>query len=254
MEIAVASAVGGVVGVVLGLLGAGGSLLTVPALVFLLGLDTGDASGTSLVAVAMMATTGLVVHARAGRCACREGATFGIAAAVVAAGAGALAALIPDPVLSGAFAVLLVVTAVWITRRDGGTSMEASSGDASVLTIGVAGGGVGALTGLLGVGGGFLIVPALIGLRDMPMPLAVGTSQLIVVISALAGIVGRVAGGSIHWRLGLLFGLGGIVGAAVGSKLADRVSPRRLRLGFAGVAGVVAVAMAWQALAPTFAG
>lgn len=250
METAVALGVGIVVGVVLGLLGAGGSLLTVPALVFLLGLDTGEASGTSLVAVTMMAITGVVVHARAGRCACREGLMFGATAALVAAGAGALAGFVPDRVLSGAFAVLLVVTAAWITRRDE-TSVETSPRDASALTVGAAGGGVGALTGLLGVGGGFLIVPALVGLRDMPMPLAVGTSQLIVIISALAGIVGRLTGDSIHWRLGLLFGLGGVVGAAVGSKLADRVPARQLRLGFAGVAGAVAVAMAWQALAPT---
>lgn len=254
MEIAVALAVGIVVGIVLGLLGAGGSLLTVPALVFLLGLTTGQATGTSLVAVAMMALTGLLVHARAGRCACREGVTFGATAALVAAGAGAVAGLLPDRLLSGVFAVLLAATAVWMARRDGEASTDLSLRDASALTVGAAGAGVGALTGLLGVGGGFLIVPALVGLRDMPMPLAVGTSQLIVTISAFAGLIGRLTGDSIQWRLGLLFGLGGIVGATVGSKLADRVPARRLRLGFAGVALAVAVAMAWQALATTPAG
>lgn len=91
MDLAVAVAAGLGVGIALGLLGAGGSLLTVPALVFLLGLTTGQAAGTSLVAVALMAVTGLAVHARAGRCSCREGLAFGAAAAGAAAGAGVLA-------------------------------------------------------------------------------------------------------------------------------------------------------------------
>lgn len=248
MDSAVALIVGVAVGIVLGLLGAGGSLLTVPALVFLLGLTTGEATGTSLVAVAMMAVTGLVVHARAGRCACREGLAFGAAAAGVAAGAGVLANQLPDRVLSGAFAVLLVVTAVWMVQRDDEASVGVSGRSAGALAVGAAGAGVGALTGLLGVGGGFLIVPALIGLRRMPTHVAVGTSQLVVLISALAGLVGRLSGDSVQWTLGILFGLGGVVGAAVGSKVANRVSAARLRLGFAGIALAVAAAMAWQAL------
>lgn len=249
MDAAIAVPVGLAVGVVLGLLGAGGSLLTVPALIFLLGLSTSQATGTSLVAVAMMAVAGVVVHARAGRCSCREGLSFGVAAAVIAVGAGALANVLPDRVLTGAFVVLLVGTAIWMIRRDDPDPDDQAGGQAGVAVMGASGAGVGALTGLLGVGGGFLIVPAFVGLRGMAMPLAVGTSQLVVLISALAGLLGRSTGDSVQWSLGLLFGLGGVVGATVGSRLAGRVPADRLRVGFAGVAIAVAVVMAWQVVA-----
>ena len=249
MDVAVALPVGVAVGLVLGLLGAGGSLLTVPALIFLLGLSTSQATGTSLVAVALMATAGVAVHGPAGRCSCREGATFGAAAAVVAVGAGAIASVLPDRVLSGAFVVLLVGTAIWMVRGNDEALADRGGGRAGVVAIGGAGAGVGALTGLLGVGGGFLIVPALVGLRGMPMPLAVGTSQLVVLISAVAGLVGRLTGDSVQWGLGLLFGIGGVVGATAGSKLGGRVPADRLRLGFATVAVLVALTMAWQVVA-----
>lgn len=246
MDFAVALPVGLVVGVVLGLLGAGGSLLTVPALMLLLGLSATDATGTSLVAVAMMASAGVVMHRRAGRCSCREGLTFGAAAAATAAVAGWLASALSDRILAGAFVVLLIGTAIWLLRRDSATEPHDRDRSASPVQTGAAGAGVGVLTGLLGVGGGFLIVPALVATRDMRMPIAVGTSQLIILISALGGLLGRFSGGSVQWGLGLLFGTGGLVGATVGSKLADRAPADSLRLAFAGVALAVAAIMVWQ--------
>lgn len=246
MDLAIALPVGLAVGAVLGLLGAGGSLLTVPALIFFLGLSASQATGTSLVAVAMMAVAGVVMHGRAGRCSCREGLTFGAAAAATAAVAGWLASALSDRVLGAAFVVLLVVTAIWLLRRDEPDDEPQGERNPNPVQAGFAGGGVGVLTGLLGVGGGFMIVPALIATRDMRMPLAVGTSQLVVLISALAGLLGRSTGDSVQWGLGALFGLGGLVGAAVGSKLADRAPADALRLGFAAVAIGVAGLMAWQ--------
>lgn len=238
--------IGLVVGVVLGLLGAGGSLLAVPALMLLLGLSATDATGTSLVAVAMMALAGVVMHGRAGRCSCREGFTFGAAAAASAAVAGWFASSLSDRVLAGAFVVLLVGTATWLLRRGDEDARGDGDRTPNLLQTGAAGGGVGVLTGLLGVGGGFLIVPALVATRDMRMPMAVGTSQLIILISAMGGLVGRLSGSSVQWGLGLLFGAGGLVGATVGSRLADRAPADTLRLAFAGVAIVVAALMAFQ--------
>lgn len=246
MDLATALPVGLAVGIVLGLLGAGGSLLTVPALMLLLGLSATDATGTSLVAVAMMAVAGVAIHGRAGRCSCREGLTFGAAAAVTAAVAGWLASALSDRLLAGAFVVLLVGTAVWLLRRDGASDQHDRNRNANPVQTGAAGAGVGALTGLLGVGGGFLIVPALLATRDMRMPMAVGTSQLIILISALGGLAGRLSGSSVQWSLGLLFGLGGLAGATIGSKLADRAPPDTLRHAFASVAIAVAGLMIWQ--------
>ena len=242
---------GAAVGAVLGLLGAGGSLLTVPALVLALGLTTTEATGTSLVAVAMMAGAGVVVHRRAGRCSCREGLAFGAAAAVTAVGAGWVASAVPDRVLTAAFVVLLVVTAVWLLRRDELSdrgSDEHLEGRSASPASAAAGAGVGVLTGLLGVGGGFLVVPALLRTRHLPMPMAVGTSQVVVLVSAVAGLAGRAAGGSVQWGVGLLFGMGGLLGATAGARLADRAPAHRLRQAFAGVAVTVAVVLGLRAL------
>jgi uncharacterized protein len=249
------------VGAVLGLLGAGGSLLTVPALAILLGLTATEATGTSLVVVAAMAVTGLFVHRRAGRCSCREGAQFAAAGVITAAGAGALAGVIPDWVIAISFAALLVVTAIWFAWRArsqrGSVSGEAGAGPevgapgghhhrAEIRTgrVLAAGAGVGVLTGLLGVGGGFVIVPALAATLGLAAPVAIGTSQLVILVNALAGIAGRSFGtASIVWSVGVLFAAGGILGAALGSRLTSRFSAARLSYAFSGVAGVTAVVM-----------
>lgn len=165
---------------------------------------------------------------------------------MTAAVAGWLASALSDRILAGAFVILLIGTATWLLRRDSPHDPHGRDRNANPLRTGAAGGGVGALTGLLGVGGGFLIVPALVATHDMRMPLAVGTSQLIILISALGGIGGRLSGNSIQWSLGLLFGIGGLAGATIGSKAADRAPADTLRVAFAGVAIAVAGLMIWQ--------
>lgn len=248
MFLPVAVAVGVVVGVVMGLLGAGGSLLTVPALIFLLGQSTAEATATSLVAVVAMGVSGVVSHAREGRCSFRTGFAFGAAGMVTAAVAGRLASGLPEQVLTGAFVVLLVGTAIWLTvRGDEDGSGDGPGGHVRLKVTG-AGAGVGVLTGLLGVGGGFMVVPALTGMLGMPMSMAVGTSQLVILTNAAAGLVGRATGGGVDWALGVAFGSGGVVGAAIGSRIAGRVDERYLRLGFAAVAVGVAGALTWQLL------
>lgn len=266
MTVALAVGIGVVVGVVLGLLGAGGSLLTVPALIFLLGLTATEATGTSLLVVAAMATAGLIVHRRAGRCACRPGLQFAGAGLLTSAVAGSLAGAIPDRILSGAFAVLLAVTAGWFAVRGRRTSADGddetgwtggddtpwTGGDASnhqhddVRTgrVAAAGAGVGVLTGILGVGGGFVVVPALIATLGLTAEVAVGTSQLVILANALAALVGRSFGtNTIVWSTGTAFAVGGVAGAVVGSRLTSKFSARTLQWTFAFVAAAVAVAM-----------
>lgn len=298
MNFLIALPVGLGVGVVLGMLGAGGSLLTVPALIFLLGLTTVQATGTSLLAVSVMAVAGLYMHRRAGRCRCKHGMMFAATGMVTAAVTGRYASSLPESVLTLSFAVLLLGTAVWlilrkepktdpapeeqelVTARAGaapaarpatvgraadsageplptGTTEVVSPddvadghahGEVQPWKVFASGAGVGVLTGVLGVGGGFLIVPALMVTLGMAMPMAVGTSQLVVLTNALAGLAGRASGGGVEWALGAAFGLGGVFGAVIGSKIADRVSSDVLTKTFAVIAVVVAAAMFGRAL------
>lgn len=257
MTVALALAAGAAVGVVLGLLGAGGSLLTAPALIFLLAMSAHEATGTSLVVVAAMATAGLVVHRRAGRCACRPGLQFAAAGVVTSAVAGWLAGDLPEWLVSTAFAVLLAVTAGWFlvraARRGPGkdpTDIAADAGSRhdheGVRTghVAGAGAGVGVLTGILGVGGGFVVVPALIATLGLSAELAAGTSQLVILTNALAALAGRSLGtNTVVWSTGSAFAAGGVVGAVVGSRLTGRFSGRTLQVTFAVLAAVVSVAM-----------
>lgn len=258
MIVLIGLAAGVAVGAVLGLLGAGGSLLTVPALILLLGLSATEATGTSLLVVAAMAVTSLAVHRRGGRCACKPGLQFAAAGVATSAVAGWVAGRIPDRALAVAFAALLLVTAVWFAVRARQSSAdqhdespsshahtEHEHGDVRTGRVLAAGAGVGALTGILGVGGGFLIVPALTATLGLATPIAIGTSQLVILTNALAGLAGRSFGtATIVWSTGLSFAAGGVAGAAAGSMLTDRFTVRTLRYTFSAVSIGVAVVMA----------
>lgn len=246
MELVLTLLVGALVGVVMGLLGAGGSLLTVPALILVLGLSAREATATSLVAVLLMAVSGVVAHRRAGRTSFRAGLTFGAAGVVTAAIAGWLASGLPDAVLTGLFLVVLAATLVWMLRSDDPRPPE----EQRLVRVVSAGAGVGVLTGLLGVGGGFIIVPALVATLGLPMAAAVGTSQLVILTNVTSGLAVRSLAGGVLWGTGLLFGAGGAVGAQVGSRLAGRLAPRQMRLAFAAVAAIVAVALALREYGP----
>lgn len=263
MTVLIGLAAGGAVGVVLGLVGAGGSLLTVPALILLLGLSATEATGTSLVVVAAMAVAGLAVHRRGGRCACKPGLQFAAAGLGTSAVAGWVAGRIPDEGLALAFAALLLVTGAWFASRARRSPVDEHDGSASGQAhtehgyadlrngrVLAAGAGIGALTGILGVGGGFLIVPALTATLGLATPIAIGTSQLVILANALAGLAGRTFGtATIVWSTGLSFAAGGAAGAAAGSMLAGRFTVRALQYTFSALAIVVAVVMAVRTLA-----
>ncbi len=221
------------VGVSLGLLGGGGSILTVPLLVYVAGMDAKEAIATSLLVVGVTSIAALVPHARAGRVRWRTGALFGLAAMAGAYLGGRLAAYVPGTVLLVAFAVMMVATAIAMIR---GRAAEPRSPDGShdlpllmVLGEGVV---VGLVTGIVGAGGGFLVVPALVLLGGLPMPVAVGTSLLVIAMKSFAGLAGYLSSVSIDWRLAGAVTAMAVLGSIVGGLLAGRVHQDGLRKAF----------------------
>jgi uncharacterized membrane protein YfcA len=218
------------VGVSLGLLGGGGSILTVPILVYVAGVETKQAIAMSLFVVGATSLAGVVPHARAGRVRWRTGLLFGGAGMAGAYAGGRLAAFIPAGVLLAAFAVMMAVTAVAMLR-----SRPAPAGghaDRPIVRILAEGVTVGLVTGLVGAGGGFLVVPALVLLGGLSMPVAVGTSLLVIAMKSFAGLAGYLSSVHIDWPLTLAVTGAAVLGGLAGSRLAGRVDPQRLRRAF----------------------
>lgn len=233
---------GAVVGLALGALGGGGSVLAVPALIYLLGFTPAAATTGSLVIVTVTSLTALYAHARAGNVRWRAGAAFAAAGLVPAALAGAAAARLPQAVLTLAFAGVAAVAALRMLRPAapaGGGTRPVRPGRAAG-----AGAGLGALTGLLGVGGGFLAVPALVTVLAFEMQAAVGTSLLVITANSLASLATRSgAAVSLDWAVIGPFIAAAVLGAWDGKRLAARVSGPRLQRVFAVVLLAVAAFM-----------
>mgnify|MGYP001091035896 CR=1 FL=1 len=238
LELALAVPLAFLVGLSLGLLGGGGSILAVPILVYLLGLAPKPAIATSLVVVGVTSLTGALRHARHGNLDARVGLGFGIAGIAGASAGSRIAAMeaVPGTVLLFAFALLMVVVAATMLRRPPGAGEQQAPevrrgiAPARVLGFGLL---TGFLTGLLGVGGGFIIVPTLVLAAGLPMRLAVGTSLLVIAINCAAGLVGFLGRVPIRWTLAGIFTLAGVAGSLAGANLAARTHPQRLRRGFA---------------------
>ncbi|MFE4977792.1 sulfite exporter TauE/SafE family protein [Kitasatospora sp. NPDC056651] len=239
-----ALAAGAVVGIALGGLGGGGSMLAVPALVYLLGFSPALATTASLVIVAATSLTGLLAHARAGRVRWRTGALFAAAGLPFAMAAGALSAHLPGTLLTVAFAVLAALAAWRMLMPPKAQAQERSAAGPGRSTA--AGAGLGAVTGLLGVGGGFLAVPALVSVLAFTMAEAVGTSLLVITANSFAALLPRLgATGAIDWAVAAPFTGAAILGAWDGKRLADKLSGRTLQKAFAvallGVAALMLV-------------
>jgi uncharacterized membrane protein YfcA len=239
-----------VIGVLLGLVGGGGSILTLPLLMSVGGLGARQAVVTSLVVVGVGAAAAVVPHALRGDVRWRAGALFASAGVLGAALGGRLSGRLPEPVLLGGFGVMMVATAVALfrCRRCDGQPPAARpqtkrSGAARLLLLGMV---VGAVTGLVGVGGGFVIVPALTLLAGLPTRAAVATSLFVIALNCLAGFTGQLAHArpdpALTWPLALACATGSLAG----SLASDRLPQRLLRRGLAllvlivGAAGAVA--------------
>lgn len=228
----------GLAGWVLGLLGGGGSVLTVPILLFVVGLEQMTALWMGLVVMSATAAVSSISHARAGRVKLEVAVFFGLAGIAGAFGGGLLARLVPPPVLLIAFVVVMAVSAWSMLRRRRASSAPKPSPAKTKLRIGLLGSGavVGLISGFIGVGGGFLIVPALVLFGEVSMPVAAGTSALIITMSSLAGLVGQLADHTsiipIDWRLAVSLSVAAAGGTLLGSRRTDRVPPERLRRWF----------------------
>ncbi len=220
------------VGVALGLLGGGGSILTVPLLAYVAGMDAKQAIATSLLVVGVTSAVGAVSHARAGRVQWRTGLIFGAAGMVGAYLGGVLARFIPGTVLLIGFALMMIATAVAMLRgrknvgvAEGGDRMPVGKVLAEGLVVGL-------VTGLVGAGGGFLVVPALALLGGLPMPVAVGTSLVVIAMKSFAGLAGYLSSVAIDWRLAGAVTAAALVGGLIGARLTAMVNPDALRKAF----------------------
>ena len=221
---------GGLIGFLLSVLGAGGSILLLPLLVSGAALPTREAVPLSLLVVMLLALANLGPYIRRGQFALRPALILGVPALAGSwlGGSWVKAGLIPEPVQLGVFSAAALV-ASWLLTRGESRGSAAKSRPVLLAIQGIL---VGLLTGIAGVGGGFAIVPALVLLAGLPMQLASGTSLLLIAVNAL------VAFGALgHWpaqHLPLMLPLlaGGAVGAVVGQRLAPHLSDRRLRQGF----------------------
>ncbi|WP_236238788.1 sulfite exporter TauE/SafE family protein [Streptomyces sp. CC228A] len=243
-----ALAAGAVVGLALGALGGGGGVLAVPALVYLLGFSPADAATASLLIVAVTSATALYGHARDGRVRWAAGALFAVAGVGPAALAGALADGVPRRALTAAFAAVAVLAAVRMLRG----RPPAADGDAGApvrpVRAAAAGAALGGVTGFLGVGGGFLAVPALVGVVGLRMRAAVGTSLLVITVNALAALTARSgAAGALDWAVVAPFTGAAVLGAWDGRRLAARVPPETLSRVFGWLLLAVAAFMAADA-------
>jgi hypothetical protein len=225
------------VGLSLGLVGAGGSLLTVPVLVYVLGLSAREATTSSLLIVGLTAATGTASHARRGTVRWPVAASFGLAAAVGTVGGTALNRLVDEQALLLAFGFLMLGAAYALGRgRSVSAAAPAAGPSARVAVAGLA---VGVLTGLFGVGGGFVIVPVLVLTLGFPIEAAVGTSLAVIAIASTAALAGHLATGEIDWKVTGAFVGAAVVGVLAGSRLSGRLSPHVLARSLAAVVAAV---------------
>jgi uncharacterized membrane protein YfcA len=220
------------IGLSLGMLGGGGSILTVPALVYLVGQAPQAAVTTSLAIVGANSLAGAVFHHRQGELNWKVAVLFGGAGMVSAYIAAGFSKFLSPIWLLIAFGVLMLVIGILMYFQKGKTNQiyqEMPKWWVSLIT----GAGVGLLTGVLGVGGGFLIVPALVMLVGLPMDQAVATSLVIIAANSFAGLMGHISTGTFDIPLTITFVLAGIVGTLAGTRLTGRLSARWLRRIFA---------------------
>lgn len=240
MEMAIISIIFGIaIGLLLGLVGGGGSILTVPILVYVIGLNPHDATSTSLLIVGLTALAGAIPHTQAHRVQWRMAVVFGLAG-IVGTFAGAwVNRRVSGPAILFLFGVLMLIVAarmVLSKRRTGPRVVEPK-----LWAIPVAGLTVGVLTGFFGVGGGFVIVPALVLALGLPMHVAVGTSLVVIAINSASGALAHVTDGGFNWSVALFFLIGGLIGSQVGGHAAGRVDEHKLTRGFAGLVVLVAL-------------
>jgi uncharacterized membrane protein YfcA len=245
MQDALGAASGVLVGFSLGLVGGGGSILAVPLLIYLVGVPSAQvAIGTSAFAVAVNAAANLAQHARRGAVKWRCASVFAAAGVIGAFAGSSLSKVMDGQKLLLLFAVLmLAVAGLMLARRSVAGDEKVRLGRenlAQLLALGLA---TGALSGFFGIGGGFLIVPALMLATGMPILNAVASSLVAVAAFGLTAAANYASSGLVDWWLAAIFIGGGVVGGIAGARLAATVGGTRGRLNVAFAGVIVAVAL-----------
>ena len=272
IELLLAVVAGALIGLSLGALGGGGSVLAVPVLLAL-GQSPAQATTGSLVVVGVTSLAGAVTARRAGSVLLARGIAFGTVAIGGAVAGAHLSSAVPEPVLLAAFSALMLVVAGLMTvrqlrarrrsRGDHAAPVESPWLDDPIVTFSptfmcqcpralkvvVTATVVGLLTGFLGVGGGFLVVPALVLALALPMRYAPGTSLVVITITSAAALAARAGVGVLpDWRLVATLTVTAVVGSVLGARLAARTDTTRLSAAFTGLVLAVAAYVAVLAL------
>ncbi len=270
MTLLLAVAAGVLIGLSLGALGGGGSILAVPVLVYILDQSASQATTGSLVVVGVTSLIGAVAAHRAGNVLLGRGLVFGLVAIGGAVLGAEASTRVSEDVLLGAFAALMLLVGGLLARRqlrhgrEGGPRHAARPTlDDPIITFSptfacqcpralkvlITATVVGALTGFLGVGGGFLVVPALLLALALPMEYAAGTSLVVITITSAAALVVRAGSGAPpDWTSVAVLTATSAAAAVAGARLADRVETNRLQAAFAGLVLGVAVYTAARAV------
>lgn len=249
-----AAGFGLLIGAALGLLGGGGSILAVPALVYGVGESVPEAVTASLFIVGVSSAVGAVPRVRARQIRWPVALVFGAAGVGTAFAGTAVSHLMSSQVLLLAFAVLMVAVAVRmligaVEPRGACAAPDGKVNWKGCLPKAIATGAVvGFLTGLFGVGGGFVIVPALALLLGLDMTIAIGTSLVVIVINSAAGLAAHLQRTSIDWPVALLFAGAALLAALVAGRFGSRTHPDRLRRWFAWLIIAVAAFVAVEAV------
>ncbi|OBB13658.1 permease [Mycobacteriaceae bacterium 1482268.1] len=239
MALALGLVLGGLIGVLLGLMGGGGSILAVPALVYGIGLDVEQAIPISLIVVATASAVGVLPKVKAGQVQWRLAGIFAAAGIPATILGSAIGRHLPESALLIGFALVMVVAGIRMLADQGntGTACEVRTGQVNwrrcaPRSIG-AGLLVGLLTGLFGVGGGFLIIPALVVVLGVEMSTAIGTSLLIVTVNSVAGVIAHLHTISIDWSITSSFVVAAMGASLVAGLFGAKVNTARLQRWFA---------------------
>ncbi|MBK9739829.1 MAG: sulfite exporter TauE/SafE family protein [Actinobacteria bacterium] len=233
------------IGAVLGLIGAGGAVVAVPAFIYLFGFAPLEATTASLAVVAVSAATGAIPRIRLNQVRMRQALLFWGLGIVGTFAGSRLATVIPEVVVIAGFAVVMLGAAFAMWRKSSAVEPTEAAHTARWLlpVVAVA---IGLLTGIFGVGGGFLIVPALVLVFGFPFAIATGTSLVVVALNSVTALAFKYdTWGQIPWHIPLLVILGGLIGSVVASTLNHGISQRLLERAFAVLLVVLA---AWMAV------
>lgn len=239
-------ALAALIGVSLGLLGGGGSILTVPVLVYVLGFEPKQSIAMSLAVVGFTSLFGAVGHWRAGNVNLRAALVFGPVALTGSYVGARLAVVFSGAAQLMLFAIVMLAAAFFMLTHKEERHTRAAAARVPAPLIVAEGAAVGVLTGLVGVGGGFLVVPALVVLGGIAMKEAIGTSLVVIAMNSAAGFVGYLGQVDVPWKFILEFTAVAVAGVLAGTRLVHFVPPAALRRSFAVCLLVMGIAILYQ--------